>query len=145
MTREEMKKMLPIIQAYVDGKVVEYQDAETGEWQAVEDYLFLITVDDKPRYYRIKPEPKYRPFKDAEECWNEMLKHEPFGWLKHQSSEWLEDEDESWYENITTVMSTTVWFNADDIESRTLSFKKVMKEYTFVDGTPFGIKEGGEE
>ena len=142
MTREEMKKMLPIMQAYVDGKAIQHKEYDfdgsyewkdfSGEW-------------DWHSMYRIKPEPKYRPFKGTEECWNEMLKHEPFGWLKHQSSEWLKDEDESWYENVTTVMSTTVWFNADDIESRTLPFKKVMKEYTFVDGTPFGIKEGGEE
>lgn len=27
-------------------------------------------------------EPSYRPFKNQEECWNEMLKHEPFGWVK---------------------------------------------------------------
>ena len=146
MNREEMKKMLPIIQAYVDGKEVEYYNEHEDEWVSFDrEYSFFITFYDKPEDYRIKPEPKYRPFKGTEECWNEMLKHEPFGWLKHQSSEWLKDEDESWYENVTTVMSTTVWFNADDIESRTLSFKKVMKEYTFVDGTPFGIKEGGEE
>ena len=74
-----MKEMLPIIQAYVDGKVVEYLEAETGEWKAIEDYPFLITLDDKPRYYRIKPE--YHPFNSREECWNEMLKHEPFGWV----------------------------------------------------------------
>ena len=30
--------------------------------------------------YRIKPE--YRPFANAEECWCEMLKHKPFGWVE---------------------------------------------------------------
>ena len=131
-----MKKMLPIIQAYVDGKVVEYQDAETGEWQAVEDYLFLITVDDKPRYYRIKPEPKYRPFKDAEECWNEMLKHQPFGWIK----------DENKYYHIACVFDADK--EGDNMTIETVGYKSfngVLACYTFADGTPFGIKEGGEE
>lgn len=139
MTREEMRKMLPIIQAYIDGKAVEYYNEHESEWVPFDkEYSFFITFFDSPEAYRIKPEPKYRPFKDAEECWNEMSKHEPFGWLKSF-------DEEPWYENITVVMETMVWLNADDIESRTLSFEKVMKEYTFADGTPFGIKEGGEE
>ena len=37
--------------------------------------------------YRIKPEPKYRPFKDAKECWAEMQKHLPIGWLTFQNGE----------------------------------------------------------
>ena len=32
--------------------------------------------------FRIKPEPKYRPFENAEECLAEMQKHQPFGWVK---------------------------------------------------------------
>lgn len=70
--------------------------------------------------YRIKPEPKYRPFKDAKECWAEMQKHKPFGWTK------LIGEIE--YSLITDV---------DD----TINYSDAIKEYTFADGTPFGIRE----
>ena len=75
MTREEAKEMLPIIQAWADGKTIQVK--EKGRW--VE-----LCIDDftrSPDMYRIKPEPKYRPFKTQEECWNEMLKHQPFGWI----------------------------------------------------------------
>lgn len=132
MNKVEMKKMLPIIQAYVDGKVVEYQEAETGEWKAIEDYEFLITNDDKPRYYRIKPEPKYRPFKNADECWNEMLKHQPFGWVKGPFGEYavIDFIDASG----TARHGNVTW-----------SFKKSFDNIAFADGAPFGIKEGGEE
>lgn len=36
-----------------------------------------------PQDYRIKPE--YRPFKDAKECFEEMQKHKPYGWVKDAS------------------------------------------------------------
>ena len=36
--------------------------------------------------YRVKPEPTYRPFKDAEECWKEMLQHNPLGWFKDKKA-----------------------------------------------------------
>lgn len=81
MTREEAKELLPIIQAFADGKTIEIYD---GEWNTIpfEDPHF----DCKPSCYRIKPEPKYRPFKTKEECWNEMLKHQPVGWLKSKKN-----------------------------------------------------------
>lgn len=133
MNREEIKKMLPIIQAYVDGKVVEYQDAD-ADWQAVSDCEFFIGIGDKPHHYRIKPNvPKYRPFKDADECWNEMIKHEPFGWVKGKDNEYIKTQ-------IVKVGNTGIQF------SNTIYYYPYISEkYTFADGTPFGIEEGGEE
>lgn len=130
MNREEMKKMLPIIQAYVDGKTIQWMD-DCG-WHDINNIIDSAMLD--MYAWRIKPEPKYRPFKDAEECWNEMLKHQPFGWVK-------KTDDEPWYENLTTVMSMTVWFNTDDDTSNGMSYEKAMNEYTFADGAPFGIKD----
>ena len=74
MTREEAKRMLPIMQAYADGKTIEmlcYND----EWKKVDEPSFKVD----PKYYRIKPELKYRPFKTKEECWNEIHNHSDFG------------------------------------------------------------------
>lgn len=121
MTREEAKILLPIIQAYTDGKTIESRciKGDKSLWYDDEDPSF-----DNDLEYRIKPESKYRPFKNAEECWEEMQKHQPFGWTK------LIGEIE--YSFITDV---------DD----TISYSDAIKEYTFADGTPFGIKENEHE
>ena len=66
----------------------------------------------------------YRPFKDIDECWNEMFKHAPFGWCKHK--------EKQRYDNLACVGN-----NGIDGES----FNDAYKIYTFADGTPFGIKE----
>ena len=49
MTREEAKRILPIMQAYADGKTIEmlcYND----EWKKVDEPSFKVD----PKYYRIK-------------------------------------------------------------------------------------------
>ena len=134
MTREEAKKYLPIIQAYIDGKQVQWLD-ETGRWHDANDKL--LTFYSPPSNYRIKPELKYRPFKTKEECWQEMLKHQPFGWIK----------DVSKYVEIVGVYKNDIEFSPDEDDDGVLfrcflTFESVLKQgYTFVDGTPFGIKE----
>lgn len=77
MNREQMKELLPIIQAFVDGKQIQFLRIEWEDINKLTDDLFI-----NPELYRIKPEPKYRLFKNAEECWQEMQKHQPFGWIK---------------------------------------------------------------
>ena len=76
MTIEETKERIAVMQAYVDGKQIRGECSD-GKWVDVPEPSWSINVN-----FRIKPEPKYRPFKDAEECWQEMLKHQPFGWVK---------------------------------------------------------------
>lgn len=121
MTREEAKKLLPIIQAFAEGKGVE---TKTGSGRiSIENMSFAGNPDS----YRIKPEPKYRPFKDAEECWQEMLKHQPFGWVKEKER------------NVRTVINYVhndgVMFSCGSV-----LFERLFDIYTFADGTPFGVK-----
>lgn len=105
--------MLPIIQAFAEGKIIETLHS-SGTWNTNEELYF-----DRPACcYRIKPEPKYRPFANAEECWQEMQKHQPFGWVKTD-----EGHEQIWHVN-----------KGDD-------FNATLKTCAFVDGTPFGIKE----
>ena len=125
MTREEMKKMLPIMQAYVDGKAIQHKEYDfdgsyewkdfSGEW-------------DWHSMYRIKPEPKYRPFKGAEECWNEILKHEPFGWVKGSFGEYVTID---FIDECGTARHGKATWN----------FKKSFDEVTFADGSVFGVKD----
>ena len=41
MTREEAKELLPIIQAWVEGKTLEYYNEDIGEWQVVTKTVFI--------------------------------------------------------------------------------------------------------
>ena len=148
MTREEAKELLPIIQAFADGKTVQYRISATfprryirdfsylKEWTDIDEENFNGFIHDGTVDYRIKPEPKYRPFKSQEECWNEMLKHQPFGYIKEKLSN-------------NVVLITKISTNNLDNElyfyiSNYTSHYKVGELFdycTFVDGAPFGVKE----
>ena len=131
MTREQAKELLPIIQAWAEGKNIQF--LSDGEWHDINQADFTCYPDK----YRIKPEPKYRQFKTQEECWNEMLKHQPFGWLKSKKDGRYRSIGElSWSDEFETVhiaLSTS--------ESLSRSANSMFDEYTFADGAPFGIKE----
>ena len=131
MTREEAKELLPIIQAWAEGKNIQF--LSDGEWHDINQADFTCYPDK----YRIKPELKYRPFKSQEDCWQEMLKHQPFGWLKSKKDGRLRCIGEvSWSDEFKTVNITL-----STSESLSRSSDSVFDEYTFADGTPFGIKE----
>ena len=128
MNRQQAKDLLPIIQAFAEGKTIQYYSTHpTPHW---EDILSNERVDfsKNSSKYRIKPEPKYRPFANAEECWQEMLKHQPFGWVKASHGQFL----------ITGLRKDGVAFGIND---NWQDYNYMFKSYTFADGTPFGIKE----
>lgn len=79
MNRQQAKELLPIIQAFAEGKVIQFRTNNISKWIEITTPTFDLLHE-----YRIKPEPKYRPFVDKEECWQEMLKHQPFGWIKYK-------------------------------------------------------------
>ena len=117
--------MLPVFQAYAEGKEIE--SLVNGKYYRVLE----ICNGMNPKDYRIKPEPKYRPFKDAEECWTEMLKHQPFGWVKDK-------KDVHHRVLITAVDDDTCGMSLNGNVAWSLS--GIMDLFTFVDCTPFGVK-----
>lgn len=123
MTREEAKKLLPIIKAFSDGKTIQHLDIINDKWEDVDEFVYHGSV----KCYRIKPEPAYRPFANAEECWAEMLKHESFGWVKSTLF-----KDLALVQRVTTLY---VEINRDIID-----YKDTLEKFTFADGTPFGVK-----
>ena len=133
MTREEAKELLPIIQAFADGKKLEFLNKD-NIWEECEEPLFCSA----PKLYRINQEPKYRPFKTKEECWLEMQKHQPFGWLKSKKNgSFCCIGEVSWSDAFRDVHIT--YSTNESLAHSTIS---VFNEYTFADGTPFGIREG---
>uniref|UniRef100_UPI004029B0C6 hypothetical protein n=1 Tax=Prevotella sp. TaxID=59823 RepID=UPI004029B0C6 len=131
MTREEAKEMLPIIQAFAEGKEIEFRSKGFDEeWKKVNEIpgLSYSSFD-----YRVKPEPKYRPFKNVDECWQEMLKHQPFGWIKSKTGG---------HYSMVTVVGADEKMKSIAISGRHIwPFDETLSNYTFADGTPFGIKE----
>ena len=127
--REHWEKMLPIIQAFVNGQTVQYKSGEGAEWIDIEEESYFVGC---PVFYRIKPEPKYRPFETKEECWQEMLKHQPFGWAKN-----IETGDLCNISNIYESAGCAKVF----LDTCAYTFSSLLNEFTFIDGTPFGIKE----
>lgn len=125
MTRNEAKELLPIVQAFAEGKPIEV--FINNQWMDLPEDADLRPMMTK---YRIKPTPEYRPFNDAEECWTEMLKHQPFGWIKNGSGGLLM--------NIITIGAGITVHN--NISNCGYSFKTAFS-LRFADGTPFGIKE----
>lgn len=126
MTREEAKEFYPFLQAFAEGKIIETRRKPTADnngvtkdgwfefndWTEMKELEYWVNVD-----YRIKPEPKYRPFKDAKECWQEMQKHQPFGWVKYADK----------YISISAIDSNN-------------DYETDFDDYTFADCTPFGVK-----
>jgi hypothetical protein len=129
MDIKNLKKIMPILQAIVDSKTIQHQTINR-EWYdtnvASLDHLVTYYKD-----YRIKPEPKYRPFKDAEECWQEMMKHQPFGVVK-----------DKYFANYQThrafICLITGGCDFGGYEDET--FESCFKDLLFADGTPFGVK-----
>lgn len=126
----EIQRLLPIFQAMADGRIIQFA-SNGNDWADIdgeEEGLYLDTLIDNPQYYRIKPEPKYRPFANAEECWHEMQKHQPFGWIKDRNgSKFI-------IENVDSRGFVEVY------DEGTCTFKDVFENYHFADGVPFGVK-----
>lgn len=129
MNREEAKKILPILTAFVEGKNIQVF-TNTGIWMDSDD-ISLYNLGSWPEGYRIKPEPKYRPFKNADECWNEMQEHQPFGWIKSKN-----DSTINKFMFIDSLRKDEV-----SISNVDFNYNDLAEYYIFADGAPFGMKE----
>lgn len=141
MDRNQAKEFYPFLQAFAEGKIIETRRKPTADnngvtkdgwfefndWTEMKELEYWVNVE-----YRIKPEPKYRPFKDAKECWQEMQKHQPFGWLTSQEGE---------------VYSLIIFIDNEGIvigdrNNGVIGFVTAtdLFKIKFADGTPFGVK-----
>ena len=137
MDRNQAKEFYPILQAYAEGKVIECRTKPSAlegtdvpnDWAEMKEIEYWNNTE-----YRIKPDSKakakYRPFANVEECWQEMLKHQPFGWVKNNNL----------YRNILETSDGAILLPSFPREMFVFSFNKAKEKYTFADGTPFGVK-----
>lgn len=123
MNRKEAAELLPIIKAFSEGKEIQYKS--NGSWYSAENIVFI----GETQRFRIKPETKYRPFANAEECWKEMQKHQPFAFTKFKNAK-------SRYYMITCIASGAVV----GMNNTPFDYESMFDTYTFADGTPFGVK-----
>ena len=133
MNRNQAKALLPIIQAFAEGNVIECRTKPSliecsdvpNDWTEMKEIEFWNNIE-----YRIKPESTYRPFKDREECWQEMLKHQPVGWVKRNG----------YYYNIIAIGVISVTIIGSEGNIARVNYSDLLSRYSFVDGTPFGVK-----
>ena len=132
MNRNQAKEFYPFLQAFAEGRVIECRTKPStikgsdvpNDWTEMKEIEFWNNTE-----YRVKPEPRYLPFKDVEECWQEMQKHQPFGWVK------LKDTESGYYMLKGIASQVVIGFNETPF-----SYKKVFEDYTFADELPFGVK-----
>lgn len=129
MDKEQAKELWPIIKAFAEGRQIEIKSKAKGSYWNILEENDMQYIDFKKCDLRIKPEPKYRPFKDAKECFEEMQKHKPYGWVKDASKMY----------NITIIRDDGIIVNTS-IEGGLYNFKSSLN-LKFADGTPFGIIE----
>ena len=133
MDRNQAKEFYPFLQAFAKGEAIECRTKPSAvkgtsvpnNWTEMTEIEFWNNTE-----YRIKPEPKYRPFKDAKECWAEMLKHQPIGWVKRKGNEH--------YSLITDVDDIKYGISLNERSGFDMNY--VWVNYTFADCTPFGVK-----
>ena len=132
MTREEAKAFYPILQAFAEGKVIETRTDPNVVGKGLEDMNDWTEMNEIEHWnniqYRVKPEPTYRPFKNAEECWQELLKHQPFGWVIKKCEKKI---------IIAEVLTLGVKLHRQEIP---YGFDEANRILTFSDGVPFGVK-----
>lgn len=135
MDRNQAKEFYPILQAFAEGKTIETRRKPTtdnngvtkdgwfefNDWTEMKELEYWVNVE-----YRIKPEPKYRPFKDSEECWTEMEKHQSFGWVKTKDK---------------GIRLCIIGLNQKSAFTQVgHKYDEALDEFIFADGTPFGVK-----
>lgn len=130
MDRNQAKEFYPILQAFAEGKVIETRTdpnvvgkglEDLNDWTEMKEIEYWNNTE-----YRIKPEVKFRPFANAKECWAEMQKHQPFGWIfgrKTGTAHLIRCIDDN-------HVFTSIQY----------SFDSAFKNFVFADLVPFGVK-----
>lgn len=131
MTKEEIKERILVMQAYVDGKQIQVGNKEYNDWRNVSNPLWDPNLD-----YRVKPDfIPYRPFDDVKECYNEMLKHYPYGLIMNNG------RCVQIIEVFEGTFGTCYIATSKEGAPVTISFIDAFNSYKFADGAKFGVED----
>jgi hypothetical protein len=117
MTKNEAKKLLPLIQALAEGKDVELFDSLDKTWNVVKDPIFLSGFS-----YRIKPELVYVPFE-----WED--------WKEFMGKNVINKNGDIWL--IIGLSRDEIIIERDE-DSKCFKFKDAFLKLNFLDGATFG-------
>lgn len=117
MTRDRVKEILPIMQAFAEGKVIQCRNKEAIDfrWRDIDTPSWIDNL-----VYRIKPEPHYIPFTYED---HKLFKDK---WIKHKK-----------YNNTlnrVVRIGNSVIYTPD----YPVSYETLLSDYVFEDGTPCG-------
>lgn len=133
MTTEEM---IEVMKAYTEGKHIEFRATKNDHWHEA-----VPRWDWNNYEYRVKPEkkePTYRPYKDVNEMLEDInkrrvaIQHLVLGgfWLNHKNRglmmpiNGIDKSDNK-------ILLGDNWYR----------FNEALLNYTYLDGTPFGVQE----
>ncbi len=133
MNRDEAKIILPFVTALAEGRQFQILDTNNGDWTNIVDEITADFFLSHNLNIRIKPEPTYRPFKDGAECW-EIVQHHGFDWVK------IKGDPMNTSVGIAEVNESNVILSGSRSDEP-LGYKQAFDVLTFLDGTPFGMKE----
>lgn len=133
MKIEEAKESIEVMIAYTNGKPIQFRRKDRSDtWHDTNEPIFDWDSCD----YRVKPEPKYRPFKNADEAFVESKKHDFYIKCIGMLGNGEPLHKHSTYFKIGTINDEAVhigWFE---------TYGFLMRNYVWADDkTPCGIKE----
>lgn len=139
MTTEEM---IEVMKAYLKGKPIQGKAADYDVWLDVNNPCW----DWNRIEYRVKPEhkePTYRPYKNMEEMFEHLdgrLLDTNCGAIQHRifPGVWLKEKRY----DVEHCISSISYCNSDILlGSQWTSLQSAFENYTYLDGTPFGVQE----
>jgi hypothetical protein len=120
MNRNQAKQLvanMPFIKAFAEGRKVRCGNAELDDQY---DPNFLSSPD----AYSIVPEPEYRPYRSGEVTVGAVV---------------IRKNNPGWRRLITAADADMVWMGSSGTGG--VSLHSLFQEYTYLDGTPCGVKQ----
>ena len=133
MTTQEK---IEVMNAYTEEKKIQYRSKENGEW-------FDLFLMQEPAWdwasfdYRIKPEEKYRPYKDTDEMIEDFKRRfnvqvppyaMPMIWVRDKGTN-VRSHVSAFFAKNVTFRDATWWLDV------------LFENFTYLDGSPCGIRE----
>jgi len=131
MTTQEK---LEVMEGFVEGKKIQWRPKGDIKW---DDCVYGPDWNWGMNDYRIKPEEKYRPYKDAAELKTDFFKDCPEMSKRYRPAIWIVMSNGSEFE--------VSGFSDDGdfvlIDDDYYSMKDLLENFKYLDGSPCGIKE----